>query len=66
MSLAAQLEELTAKLRALVPAQRLAVVERAVEELKSSGRAVRALKEGGLAPAFELPDGDGLVWRSAG
>jgi len=65
LSLAAQLEELTTKLRALVPAQRLAIVERAVEELKSSGLAGRALKAGDQAPAFELPDGDGLVWRSA-
>src|SRR5258708_40068351 len=66
MSLRDQLEELTTKLRALVPAERLAVVERAAEELKSSGVADHALKEGDLIPAFELPDGDGMIWRSAG
>jgi len=46
MSLKSQLEELTTKLRALVPAERLAVVERAADELKSSGTADRALKAG--------------------
>ena len=65
MSLKSQLEELTTKLRALVPAERLAVVERAADELKSSGAAGRALKAGDSAPAFELPDGDGMIWRSA-
>src|SRR5258707_9096608 len=66
MSLRDQLEELTTKLRALVPAERLAVVDRAADELKSSGTADRALKAGDSAPAFELPDGDGMIWRSAG
>ncbi len=61
MSLKSQLDELTTKLRALVPAERLAVVERAADELRSSGTADRALKAGDLAPAFELPDGDGMV-----
>src|SRR5258708_38749962 len=65
MSLRDQLEELTTKLRALVPAERLAVVDRAADELKSSGTADRALKAGDSAPAFELPDGDGMIWRSA-
>jgi peroxiredoxin len=59
-----QLEELTAKLRGLVSAERLAIIDRAVEELQSSGVAGHALKEGDQAPAFELPDGDGLIWRS--
>jgi peroxiredoxin len=63
--LAQQLDELTAKLRSLVPAERLAVVDRAVEELVRSGTAERALKIGDKAPGFELPDGDGMVWRSA-
>ncbi|MBZ5522980.1 MAG: AhpC/TSA family protein [Acidobacteriia bacterium] len=64
MPLKDQLEELTAKLRALVPSERLASIDRAVEELKSSGLAGRALKEGDQAPSFELPDGDGLIWLS--
>jgi peroxiredoxin len=64
MSLNQQLDSLTAKLRAMVPAERLAVVDLAAEELIHSGLANRALKIGDLAPAFELPDGDGMLWRS--
>lgn len=64
MSLSHQLDELTTKLRSLVPAERLAVVDRAAEELVRSRLAERALKAGDQAPAFELPDGDGMLWRS--
>jgi peroxiredoxin len=64
MSLQSQLDSLTAKLRAMVPAERLAVVDLAAEELIHSGLANRALKAGDLAPSFELPDGDGMLWRS--
>ncbi|HET8892405.1 MAG TPA: peroxiredoxin-like family protein [Candidatus Angelobacter sp.] len=64
MSLQSQLDSLTAKLRAMVPAERLAVVDVAAEELIHSGQADRALKAGDLAPIFELPDGDGMLWRS--
>jgi len=64
LSLSQQLDELSAKLRSLVPAERLAVVDRAVEELVRSGVAERALKAGDSAPPFELPAGDGMMWRS--
>jgi len=64
MSLQSQLDSLTAKLRAMVPAERLAVVDLAAEELIHSGLAGRALKAGDHAPGFELPDGDGMLWRS--
>ncbi len=64
MNLQQQLDELTSKLRSLVPAERLATVERAAEELQASGLAGRALKEGDQAPSFALPDGDGMMWRS--
>ncbi len=64
MTLNDQLDSLTAKLRAMVPAERLAVVDLAAEELIHSGLANRALKAGDRAPAFELPDGDGMPWRS--
>src|SRR6267154_2574931 len=64
MSLAQQLDELTTKLRSLVPAERLATLDCAAAELKNSGIAERALKTGDQAPVFELPDGDGLAWRS--
>lgn len=64
MSLQQQLDELTLKLRALVPADRLALVDRAAGVLKDSGLAARALQQGDSAPEFELPDGDGMIWRS--
>jgi peroxiredoxin len=64
MSLQPQLDALTAQLRSLVPAERLATVDRAAEELARSGLADRALKAGDTAPRFELPDGDGMLWRS--
>jgi peroxiredoxin len=60
-----QLEELTSKLRSLVPEERLATIDRAIIELKASDIACHALKTGDRAPEFELPDGDGLMWRSA-
>lgn len=65
MSLQQQLDDLTAKLRALVPAERLTTINRAVEELQASDLAAPALKPGEKAPAFELSDGDGMLWRSA-
>lgn len=64
MSLNDQLNALTAKLRAMVPAERLAVIDRAAEELSQSGLAERARQTGDQAPSFELPDGDGMPWRS--
>jgi peroxiredoxin len=64
MSLQLQLDSLTAKLRAMVPAERLLVVDRFAQELTKSGLADRALKTGDHAPSFELPDGDGMLWRS--
>ncbi len=38
------------------------MVDRAIAELKDSG--ANALQPGDHAPNFELPDGDGLLWRS--
>jgi len=64
LALKDQLDALTAKLRAMVPAERLAVVDHAAEELVRLGQADRALNAGDHAPAFELPDGDGMLWRS--
>jgi peroxiredoxin len=59
-----QLDSLTAKLRTMVPAERLLVVDRFAEQLVQSRLADRALKAGDPAPGFELPDGDGMLWRS--
>jgi peroxiredoxin len=62
MQLQQQLDALTSKLQSLVPAERLAVVDRAIAELKDAG--ANALQPGDHAPVFELPDGDGHLWRS--
>ena len=59
MGLQQQLDELTAKLQAMVPAERLAVVQSAMDEIRASGAGAHALKTGNRAPMFELPDGDG-------
>ena len=64
MSLQQQLEELTARLRALVPAEKLITIDLAIAQLQSADIAGHALKTGDHAPEFELPDGDGLMWRS--
>jgi peroxiredoxin len=64
VSLSTQLEELTAKLRAMVPAERLATVDRTIEELIRTGVAQQAVKVADSAPGFELADGDGMLWRS--
>jgi len=40
------------------------MVDHAIEELKASGITDPALKERENAPPFELPDGDGRIWRS--
>jgi peroxiredoxin len=64
MSLKEQLDELTAKLRGLVPAERLAAIDRAIQELQGSRIAEQALKSGAKAPGFALPDGDGMIWES--
>ena len=47
-----------------MPAERLATVDHAIRELQESRIASSALKKGEKAPAFELPDGDGRLWRS--
>jgi peroxiredoxin len=64
LSLQQQLDELSSKLRSLVPADRLTTIDHAVEELKAAGLVERAFKTGDRAPSFELPDGDGMMWRS--
>lgn len=55
-SLQDQLDEITSNTRQLVQADRLAVGERAVEELFSTGIEERILPVGALAPEFELND----------
>ena len=59
-----QLDSITARTRQLVPADRLAVGERAVEELFASGIEDRILPVGAQAPDFELQDSSGHLVRS--
>ena len=54
-----QLDEITANTRNLVQAERLAVGERAVEELFASGVEERILPVGAMAPEFALKDANG-------
>jgi peroxiredoxin len=60
-----QLDEITANTRHLVQAERLAVGERAVEELFATGLEERILPVGAVAPEFALKDSNGKVVRSA-
>src|ERR1700733_10028721 len=64
-SLQDQLDEITANTRHLVQPERLAVGERAVEELFASGIEERILPVGAVAPEFALKDASGRLVRSA-
>jgi peroxiredoxin len=59
-----QLDEITANTRELVQAERLAVGERAIEELFATGIEERILPVGSLAPKFALNDSTGRIVRS--
>jgi peroxiredoxin len=59
-----QLDEITARTRHLVQAERLAVGERAVAELFASGIEEKILPVGALAPEFALNDATGRLVRS--
>jgi peroxiredoxin len=63
-SLQDQLDEITANTRKLVQAERLAVGERAVEELFATGVEEHILPVGALAPEFALQDSSGRRVRS--
>ena len=63
-SLQDQLDEITANTRSLVQPDRLAVGERAVEELFATGIEDRILAVGAIAPAFALRDSNGRMLRS--
>jgi peroxiredoxin len=59
-----QLDEITAQTRTLVQPERLAIGERAVEELFRAGSEDRILPIGANAPPFALPDFSGRTVRS--
>jgi peroxiredoxin len=64
-SLQDQLDEITANTRHLVQPERLAIGERAVEELFATGIEDRILPVGAQAPEFALKDASGKLLRSA-
>jgi peroxiredoxin len=59
-----RLEGIRRNVEALLPAERMAPVERAITELKESRRAEHILPVGAQAPAFELPDQAGQTARA--
>jgi len=59
-----QLDEITSQTRTLVQPERLAIGERAVEELFRAGSEDRILPVGADAPPFALPDFSGRTVRS--
>ena len=59
-----QLDAITARTRKLVQAERLAIGERAVEELFATGIEERILPVGAVAPEFELRDSSNRLVRS--
>jgi peroxiredoxin len=59
-----QLDEITANTRKLVQAERLAIGERAVEELFATAIEERILPVGAMAPEFELRDSANRLVRS--
>jgi len=63
-SLQDQLDEITANTRKLVQAERLAIGERAVEELFATAIEERILPVGAMAPEFELRDSANRLVRS--
>ena len=60
-----QLDEITANTRHLVQPERMALSERAVQELFASGIEETILPVGAIAPEFTLPDASGRPVRSA-
>src|ERR1700744_2794290 len=60
-----QLDEITANTRTLVQPERLAVGERAVEELFATGIEEQILPVGAAAPEFALKDAAGRLVKSA-
>jgi peroxiredoxin len=60
-----QLDEITANTRTLVQPERLAVSERAVEDLFATGIEQNILPVGAKAPEFTLPDSSGRIINSS-
>lgn len=61
MSLKDELRSLRDRLEGKRPADVVATMHRAVDELRASGAPGRVLEVGARAPEFALPDGDGRL-----
>lgn len=59
MSLQEKLDAFKADFEGKAPKQAVEIMHRATAELIASGQAAQALKVGGVAPAFTLPEADG-------
>jgi hypothetical protein len=59
MSLKERLDRIRQGFEKQAPAKALAIMHRATDDLRQSGVADRALKEGQPAPGFELKDSNG-------
>ena len=65
MTLQERLDRIKAGFVEQAPPEALTVMHRATEDLRASGIMDRIPTVGGTLPAFELPDTDGQVVRSA-
>ena len=63
-SLQERLDRIKAGFAKQAPAEAIAVMEKALDDLSASGILSRIPKVGDVLPAFELPDTDGQVLRS--
>jgi hypothetical protein len=66
MSLKEALDKIKAGAATRIPPEIQAVMKQALDELRASGIAARALKLGDHAPAFQLPNQDGVIVASSG
>lgn len=65
MSLREQLDAIRAGAQKQIPADKLAIMQAATEQLKASGAADRALAVGAVLPPFELSNQRGETVRSS-
>ncbi len=65
MSLKDDIEAIRASVASRVPPEARAVMKRALDELRASGLAERALKAGDRAPEFRLPNQHGAIISSS-
>jgi hypothetical protein len=64
MTLNKTLQQIKASSRSKMSAETLAIMGRAIEQLKDSGIVERALGPGRPAPGFHLPDWQGRLYAS--